>query len=149
MSSVKTFRVNSPTVVYEVFEQEVVIIHLDNGTYYTLNESGAHIWKLLEQGAPISAIITTLVAHSADHDRVADTVNQIIEQLQQEQLIVPVPTPHHNAVSWSLSDHPATQKQTGTFTEPFFKKYTDMQDLLLLDPIHDVEETGWPNAHRQ
>ncbi len=24
-------------------------------------------------------------------------------------------------------------------------KYTDMQDLLLLDPIHEVDETkGWP-----
>jgi hypothetical protein len=22
--------------------------------------------------------------------------------------------------------------------------YEDMQDLLLLDPIHDVDETGWP-----
>jgi hypothetical protein len=24
-------------------------------------------------------------------------------------------------------------------------KYTDMEELLLLDPIHDVDETGWPN----
>jgi hypothetical protein len=22
--------------------------------------------------------------------------------------------------------------------------YTDMEELLLLDPIHDVDETGWP-----
>lgn len=22
--------------------------------------------------------------------------------------------------------------------------YTDMQELLLLDPVHDVDETGWP-----
>ena len=25
-----------------------------------------------------------------------------------------------------------------------FERFTDMQDLLLLDPIHDVDETGWP-----
>jgi hypothetical protein len=24
-------------------------------------------------------------------------------------------------------------------------RYTDMQDLIVLDPIHDVDETGWPN----
>ena len=24
-------------------------------------------------------------------------------------------------------------------------RYNDMRELLLLDPIHDVEETGWPN----
>ena len=28
---------------------------------------------------------------------------------------------------------------------PVLNKYSDMQDLLLLDPIHDVdEEAGWP-----
>ena len=30
--------------------------------------------------------------------------------------------------------------------EPVLEKYTDMQELLLLDPIHDVEEAGWPKA---
>ena len=27
---------------------------------------------------------------------------------------------------------------------PVLNKYTDMQDLLLIDPIHDVEAHGWP-----
>lgn len=25
------------------------------------------------------------------------------------------------------------------------RAYADMEDLLLLDPIHEVHETGWPN----
>jgi hypothetical protein len=33
----------------------------------------------------------------------------------------------------------------GKFEAPVLQKYTDMQDLLLLDPIHDTDETGWPN----
>ena len=24
------------------------------------------------------------------------------------------------------------------------EKYDDMQELLLLDPIHEVDEAGWP-----
>jgi len=24
-----------------------------------------------------------------------------------------------------------------------------MQDLILLDPVHEVDERGWPNASRQ
>ena len=24
-------------------------------------------------------------------------------------------------------------------------RYTDMADFMLVDPIHEVEETGWPN----
>jgi hypothetical protein len=26
------------------------------------------------------------------------------------------------------------------------QKFTDMQDLLLLDPIHEVDESGWPRV---
>jgi hypothetical protein len=26
-----------------------------------------------------------------------------------------------------------------------FTKFTDMEDLLLADPIHEVEQTGWPS----
>ena len=30
------------------------------------------------------------------------------------------------------------------FEAPVLYTYTDMAELLLLDPIHDVDETGWP-----
>jgi hypothetical protein len=32
----------------------------------------------------------------------------------------------------------------GSWEAPKLTVYEDMQDLLLLDPIHDVDETGWP-----
>ena len=31
------------------------------------------------------------------------------------------------------------------FETPVLEKYTDMAELLLLDPIHDVDATGWPH----
>jgi hypothetical protein len=32
----------------------------------------------------------------------------------------------------------------GAFQPPTLESYNDMQDLLLLDPIHDVDDMGWP-----
>jgi hypothetical protein len=29
---------------------------------------------------------------------------------------------------------------------PALEKFTDMQDLILLDPVHEVDERGWPHA---
>ena len=29
---------------------------------------------------------------------------------------------------------------------PSFDEYTDMWDLIQFDPIHEVDETGWPHA---
>jgi hypothetical protein len=34
------------------------------------------------------------------------------------------------------------------FVAPVLHKHTDMQDLLLLDPIHEVDETGWPSVKK-
>jgi hypothetical protein len=68
-------------------------------------------------------------------------VLQLIEELQQEKLIVPdapgaAPLPTENL---SVGDKPP-------FQSPVLHKYTDMAGLLLLDPIHDVLETGWPQT---
>jgi hypothetical protein len=32
------------------------------------------------------------------------------------------------------------------FAEPALEKHTDMQDLILLDPVHEVDARGWPHA---
>jgi hypothetical protein len=41
----------------------------------------------------------------------------------------------------------AVLEQTGealVYAKPELQVYSDMKDLLLLDPIHDVSEEGWP-----
>ena len=32
------------------------------------------------------------------------------------------------------------------YVPPVLEKFTDMQDLILLDPVHEVSERGWPHA---
>jgi len=32
------------------------------------------------------------------------------------------------------------------YAPPSLDKYDDLKDLLLLDPIHEVAETGWPTG---
>lgn len=33
------------------------------------------------------------------------------------------------------------------FVPPVLRKYTDMQEFMLVDPLHDVDEqAGWPHA---
>ena len=39
------------------------------------------------------------------------------------------------------ADHDAPKP---AFDPPRLEKYSDMQDYLLIDPIHEVDEPGWP-----
>jgi hypothetical protein len=63
----------------------------------------------------------------------------LLVQLQQENLIVPVDG--ETAVDLQPSNNGHDKP---SFTPPLLHKYSDMQELLLLDPIHDVDEAGWP-----
>jgi hypothetical protein len=37
----------------------------------------------------------------------------------------------------------------GAFSPPVLQKFSDMQELLLVDPIHEVKAEGWPLTKSQ
>ena len=142
MNGSERFRVNSPNVTHETIDDEVVIINLDSGSYYSMSGIGAAIWSLIDSGASIdeaSAHATARYAGEAESIRAG--LGALVEALHGEALIVadrnrtPVPLAATASVD---GDRPA-------FAAPTLQKFTDMQDLLLLDPIHDVTEDGWPH----
>ena len=145
MSTQDRYQVNSPQVVHETIDGEVVIIHLDTGCYYSLDGVGAVIWNQLDHGASLGETSNRLAQqYPASQPEADGTVAHLVSELQAEGLIVPrdgqpVPTAGQ------------TEAQTAWpagFKSPVLHKHTDMQDLLLLDPIHEVDETGWPSVKK-
>jgi hypothetical protein len=147
MAGGKAYRVNKPSVIQEVLEGEAVIVNLATGSYYSTENSGATIWNLLAQGpTTVPEIVTHLqTCHSEIPKDVDRVVEQWLDVLERESLLV-----------GELREADTTSGPTRVvaeevpiktpFVEPKVEKYTDMEDLLLLDPIHDVQETGWPRA---
>jgi hypothetical protein len=137
------FRINTPTVTHETIDGEAVIINLDSGNYYSLVEAGSFIWALVEKGASANEVQDllqqTYQGDAADIDR---GVQELLAQLQQENLIVPV----DGSAAVDLTEVMPSSNGHGkpSFNAPLLNKFSDMQELLLLDPIHDVDEAGWP-----
>ena len=138
------FRVNTPTVTHETIDGEAVIINLDSGNYYSLVDAGSFIWSLIEKGASApelqNVILQTYQGNEQDIDQ---GVQDLLAQLQQENLIVPV-----DGAGEALDLGHAVSSNNGhgkpAFNAPLLNKFSDMQELLLLDPIHDVDDAGWP-----
>lgn len=70
-------------------------------------------------------------------DYIAD-VAAFIDSLREQDLIVPVET-NTNSKSAAVNDTATWPK---TYKSPLLEAYSDMQDLLLLDPIHDTDDVG-------
>lgn len=130
------YEVNKPEVVDESVDGEVLIVHLGTGAYYSARGTGNLVWQMVASGATCESAAAAL-GNGAGPATALPAVEAFVEQLVDEDLIRPRTTPPRES--------PAPSAPL-TFSEPLLEKFTDMQDLLLLDPIHDVEDEGWPNA---
>ena len=136
MDSDSTFSVNEPGVISEVIEGEAIILNFESGTYYSLNDSFQLLWQGIGEGLPLARLTTTLKARYPDAgDDLQDQVTAAIQQLLDEQLIVASPRSPAEQIE-------ATSEEAKAYQAPQLHKYTDLQELLLLDPIHDVDESG-------
>jgi hypothetical protein len=136
------FRVNTPTVTHETIDGEAVIINLDSGNYYSLVEAGSFIWSLVEKGASASEVQQVVQQiYQGNATEIDRGVEELLAQLQQENLIVPV-AGADDLAELNLPSQNGHEKPS--FSAPLLNKFSDMQELLLLDPIHDVDEAGWP-----
>jgi hypothetical protein len=142
MSTSERYRVNEPTVIQEVIDGEAIIADLGRGYYYSLDSLGSVVWKALVDGASVAEIIDGCAAHyQAERAEIAAGIEGLLQRLTAEQLLVSREGgPGHSV---ELGGLPGA---AGAWAVPTLSKYTDMEQLLLLDPIHDVDETGWPNT---
>lgn len=146
MTSSARFAIKGPPVIHETVEGEVIIVDLESGSYFSLVGVGAEIWDALERGASIGEAAAELERrYETNGEDVSDVVTLFVQELAHENLVTTVASSEHGAPA-ATGSNGAEAAATGlAFQRPILNKYTDMQDLLLLDPIHEVDETGWPN----
>lgn len=144
MRSTNCYIVSKPQIVREQFDEEVVIVDLDTGSYYSLSGAGGEVWNAVENGANESQIVERLAAaYDGEQAEIADCVTRLLQELQREELIAERPAAENNQAAAPTE----TESETGTrlaWEAPILQKFTDMQALLLLDPIHEVDSAGWP-----
>jgi hypothetical protein len=129
--------VNAPHVVGEIIDGEAVVVNLRDGVYYSMNGVAATIWGLIERGATAEQIVEVLSAQYAGGDgAIHRAVDSFLAQLASEDLVRQEPGTPPELGEASVNGEP--------FADPVFEKFEDFKDLLLIDPIHEVDETGWP-----
>ncbi len=131
-------RLNRPKVICEVFEDEVVAINLETGTYFGMGGSAKEVWRLIEGEVPVDG----MVAHLAErYTKPPQEIAADLELFTNSLLAHGLVTAEQTGGSVPAA---ALNGPVGSWQAPKLTVYDDMQDLLLLDPIHDMDETGWP-----
>ena len=127
-------------IVHDIVDGHVVIIRSDTGSYYSLEGTAAEVWVGILSGLDEPGIVAEMEARYPDAaPRVPGDVAALVDRLIEESLVEPgrIAEPEPNA--GPVPSSPA-------WTTPNVEAFTDMQDLLLFDPIHEVGPEGWPHA---
>ena len=133
------YKFNAPRMIHETIEKETVVIDTESGVYFSITGCGYLMVQALDQGADVSMLTAHLAAaYGLAPDTLRPTVEAFVATLAAEALIVPVAVGKPVAAgTLVVADEP--------FAPPVLEKFTDMHDLLLMDPIHEVSDAGWPH----
>jgi len=125
----------------ERLDGEVVAIDFVTGRFYSFEGPGADVVHLLEQGIARSRWEKILHAH---YQLVPDSVpleqelSNFINQMVDNQLLAPTELP-------DTPDAPLpSDVERGVWSSPTFMVNNELVELIVIDPIHESNEYGWP-----
>ncbi len=130
---------NAPMVVSETIDGEAIIMHHGTGHYFDTSGSGALLWQAIEAGASVDTLASRLTgAYRIEPGAAQATVRAFVDGLFAHDLV------RREAGTATAFLAPVGDREA--FAAPLLGVHADLADMLLLDPIHDVDETGWPAA---
>lgn len=131
--------INRPKIVMEQFEDESILINLETGAYYSLNPSASEVLRLAELCPSTADVVDVLSRrYRTDASLIAPSVTQLLADAVEQQLVRADPGSAGSGVDANACGSP--------FVAPRLARFDDMKEILLLDPIHDVDESGWPTT---
>ncbi len=135
----KTYKINEPHVISEAMDDELVVINLESGCYYSLDQSATLIWSKLNLGYTAEKIQQFF--NPCDSLDTSIEIEIYVSYLLDEELIT---------LAGNQGTSPETPEDLAVtdFKKPTVQKFTDMQEMLLLDPIHEVSDMGWPHESK-
>jgi hypothetical protein len=93
---------------------------------------------------PIDRVVGVISQrYVGDDETIRTGVQELITSLEAASLIVPADAPPSPKEPEPKATGDSAEKSP--FVAPKLNTYSDMKNLLLLDPIHDAADGAWPN----
>jgi len=134
------YRVRHEDVSAERIDGDVIAVNLVTGAYFSLSGSAADVWTAATSGAPSAIWLQALdTAYGSEVSR--SEIDEMISSCLEHGLIESIAS-NPTAVPVLPAD-----LDRSTWLSPVLEVFTDLQDLILVDPIHDADDLGWPRTN--
>ena len=132
------YKLNEEKMFYDMAEGQAIVINFTTGMYYGTSSLGSAVLDALLSGASVEAALAAVKALPGCPDDMDAKMADFVNALLQKEVIVPAEGAADVAVA--IDESYLTDGFTLSVDE-----FTEVQDLILADPVHDVDvEQGWP-----
>ena len=141
---------NDASVIFERFGDEVVAIHLGTGRYYSLPGAAGDAFLLLAGNSTVPEIAEALSAkYDAPVQVITSDLGDFLQQLKDESLIVNRTGGDRKGDKSRNADlSSAPLEPRVPYTALVVHAHRDLENLFLVDPIHEAGEAGWPEVKK-
>jgi hypothetical protein len=129
--------IRGPECIAEDFGGEIVVLNAASGVYYSLTDLAAGVWRDLMAGHSVGALLNAI---SRADKGASEAIIKFIGGLEEAGVLR-----RSNPRAPSTATPESVTLIRAGETKLTIQCFEDMKDLILADPIHDVDEDrGWP-----
>lgn len=130
------YKINDAKMFADITDGIAIVINSDTGVYYGANTLGTVVIDQLIKGASVEAVAAALKALPGCPTDIDARLAEFVGDMLAKELIVAAADQSTAATVEAAAVKDGWQMKVTEFT--------DAQELLLADPIHEVkEDTGW------
>jgi hypothetical protein len=142
-------------VAAEILDGEAVILDLATGAYFSLDGAGALVWQWIEEGRSEPEMASLLAARfDVSPEQARSDLAALTTALLAEALVVREPPDDRAGAAERIASTGRHESEpTGAasvarrpYQRPELRKYTEMADMLALDPpLPGLKDIPWKN----
>jgi len=138
------YSINAKKMYYDMADGQAIVINFETGMYYGMSPLASAILDLILKGATPEAIAAALKGKPGASASIEEDIKAFIQKLMDREILVV----HENQDGLKSIAAEEIQFDQEALAEGFgleINEYAEAQDLILADPIHDVNvDMGWP-----
>ena len=132
------YQLNSAKMYYDMADNQAIVINHMTGMYYGFNALGSYVIDQLVAGGDLEEVKKALLACEGCPADIDAQIDAFLAELVSLEILVPA-----ERAAAAVATVPAVALEEGF--ELHVDAFAEAADLILADPIHDVDEgMGWP-----
>lgn len=135
------FALKIDSLSMERLDGETILIDFESGEYFSFKGSSADLVWLVQNEIPYESwegVLSGAFLEFSLTSEIWEEISEFLHAMERAGILIRVET-----VSGTSSDLPKDYERI-TWQAPEVMINSDLVDLLVIDPIHDASEDGWP-----